>query len=150
MPLDIDRDNSAMVRQFTRHKFGEVCKNYAFPAAVYFGQDMIILWNEEEFHSAVKIYRGVLQEAGLAFVETKVIETSALQGNGSAVSVANKYYDTAGEVFGHSKIRYFLQSVEGSQKIRLVEYQKWPCAEQLAANPAYQALLEQNAQGRVA
>ena len=67
-----DRANS-MVEEFARGDLQSITRFYEFPAAVYFGDRMILLRSEADFLRALGAYRAILLRHDLKRVETRVV-----------------------------------------------------------------------------
>ena len=140
MALDFAQEATALVDHFSRGRIDKVARCYAFPAVLYIGPDVLVLWEEADLRDFIETYRGIMLDRGLDHVASDVIDTTKTEKQGFAVTVRNTFYNAQGTVIGESAVRYFLQRENPCLRIRLVEYLEWPFRDDLAASAAYQRL----------
>lgn len=140
MALDFAQEATALVDHFSRGRIDKVAQFYAFPAVLYIGPDVLVLWEEADLRDFIETYRGIMLDRGLDHVASDVIDTTKTEKQGFAVTVRNTFYNAQGTVIGESAVRYFLQRENPCLRIRLVEYLEWPFRDDLAASAAYQRL----------
>ena len=140
MALDFAHEATALVDHFSRGRIDKVARFYGFPAVLYIGRDVLVLWEETDLRDFIETYRGIMMDRGLDHVVSEVTDTNKSDKQGFAVSVRNTFYGAAGSVIGESAATYFLQRERPCLRIRLVEYREWPFRDALAASPAYQRL----------
>lgn len=125
---------NALVDRFTRGQLMDLAEMHAPPVAVYFGDRILVLQTREDLYAALTAYRAILVRAGLAFVQTTILGTPRFEQDRFSMRVRNVYFDRNGLPFDDSEITYFLERdpEAGNQpRIRLAEYDRWPCAEEV-------------------
>lgn len=140
MALDFSYEATALVDHFSHGRVSEIARFYAFPAVLYVGPDVLVLWEEHDLRAFITAYRGIMVRAGLDHVRSEVVETARTGKHGVAVSVRNTFYNAQGREIGTSAAKYFLKSERPCSRIRLVEYLEWPFREELAANAHFRRL----------
>lgn len=139
---DIQLEANKMVDHLASGNLPAISAMYQYPAAVYFGEHVLVLKNEEELLQALGLYRTILSKHGLSFVLTNILQHPDLESDRFIVEVANRYIDNRNWEFGSSRIRYFVQRELGCAKIRMVEYLDWPCGNALKENREFMAMCQ--------
>lgn len=140
MPCDLTTEANRMIDRLTRGDLDAILPHYAFPAAVYFGERILVLNTPDDFMRAITAYRAILVRNGLRLASTELCSTPRLRRRTFTVTVANSYFDGTGGLIGTSRIRYFLERAGTCARIRLVEYQDWPFPSDIAADAALKSL----------
>lgn len=125
---------NALVDRFTRGQLMDLTEMFATPVAVYFGDRILVLQTREDLHTTLTAYRAILVRAGLAVVQTTILGTPRFEQNRFSMRVRNVYFDRNGLPFDDSEITYFLErdpEAGNLPLIRLAEYDRWPCAEEV-------------------
>lgn len=139
MEVDIDCEAQAMVDRLVDHALDEIAALYAFPAVVYFGDEVLVFRDAKSMQNALALYRLILGEAGMTSVRSRVVQPPKADGSRFTVVVVNTYLDRDELVIGKSRIRYFVENKHPCPKIRMVEYEDWPCAERIAEQGGFSA-----------
>lgn len=106
---------------------------YAFPVAVYFGDDVIILSDEAEFLAALGAYRSILLRRGVVRIEPESINAPDVREDRFKTTLVNAYLGSCGRKIASSRVRFYLSRKEKMAKIRMVEYFEWPFPDDVAS-----------------
>lgn len=117
-----------------------IAELYAFPAAAYFGDRVLVFEDETDLLAAIKAYRNILRRNGLSRAQSTVLNRPHARPNKLTLDVLNTYHREDGSCLGKGRIRYFIQKERTGYCIRLVEYLSWPCAEEMAQDPVLASL----------
>ncbi|MDD9716618.1 hypothetical protein PVW48_07685 [Dinoroseobacter sp. PD6] len=141
---------NCIVDRFTRGQLMDLTEMYATPVAVYFGDRILVLQSREDLHAALSSYRSILVRAGLAFIQTTVMGTPRFAQARFSMRVRNTYFDQNGHAFDDCEVTYFIErdaTCDYAPKIRLAEYDRWPCEDEVAAAEALRQLETPTARG---
>lgn len=140
MDVDIGTEAQAMVDRLVDHALDEIAALYAFPAVVYMGDDPLVFRDAACLQRALARYRAILGEMGLARIVSRVVQAPKIIGERFTVVVTNRYLAEDERVIGTSRIRYFVQRMRPCPRIKMVEYEEWPCPDRIAEEGGLLAL----------
>jgi hypothetical protein len=146
-PAGLAVQANRLVDDFTRGRLADLLDMFAFPLAVYAGDRVFVFGSGSELIEGMTAYRGLLVKAGLALIETTIQGTPRHSQRQFTLRVRNRYFDRSGTDFDHSEITYFMERTDDGTRalIRLVEYDRWPLADDLAGDPVLAALSQHGA-----
>lgn len=112
----------SMVRDFVAHRMDRVADAYGFPTVVYFGPDILIISDKQEFLSKIRAYRSAMAAKGLDHIHTVVTDLRTTEVGRCEFEVQNVYYSKGKIGLTQAAIRYFVDMREDAPKVRMVEY----------------------------
>lgn len=113
---------TGMSDEFASRDIDALLRRLSCPAALYFGDDLILIRNREELAALTETYLEGLRVMGLTKSGTK-LDCLTSSENGTLVASTTSYFqDAAGQRVGFGRAKYFLRVTDEGIKLEMSQH----------------------------